>query len=326
MTITTLSVREKKEIHVVSFSGGRTSAYLVKLMEHKRKKFGWEVYYTFMDTGAEHKATYDFIRNIVKYWGIKLTCIRVKVNPTMNVGVSYEIVDIADLKPDLKPWRDMVEKYGVPTVNTPFCTSRLKQEPHDKLCDEWFGRGNYTTWLGIRADEPNRLTHFSPIVDMFDVKKKMLRPIRYLAEISQKGKKQINDWWLTQPFNLELEPHMGNCVYCIKKVEPKLIAAAKQEPQMALEFNAMLHDPSVRRKSTDKYPHGVIYRGMLSLDKVIKLAEVIPKENLDSTMADYAFTEEDDPSFCSESCEIFSNVITDVHPLEAGEQLELLNA
>ncbi|AUR93167.1 phosphoadenosine phosphosulfate reductase family protein [Vibrio phage 1.184.A._10N.286.49.A5] len=41
-------------INVVSFSGGRTSAYLVHLMEQKRKLEGWDVRYLFMDTGAEH--------------------------------------------------------------------------------------------------------------------------------------------------------------------------------------------------------------------------------------------------------------------------------
>ncbi|EQC0334612.1 phosphoadenosine phosphosulfate reductase family protein, partial [Escherichia coli] len=36
--------------HVVSFSGGRTSAYLVHLMEEQRKA-GNNVCYIFMDTG-----------------------------------------------------------------------------------------------------------------------------------------------------------------------------------------------------------------------------------------------------------------------------------
>lgn len=314
------------EIHVVSFSGGKTSAFLVYIMEIMRVVYNWNVHYVMMDTGAEHEATYAFVRNIVKYWGIKLTCIRTMVNPTMNVGVRYKVIGIDELVPDLKPWKAMVAKYGVPSVNTPYCSSRLKQEPHDKLCDDMFGRGNYTTWLGIRADEPNRLSHFSNIIDMFDVEKPMLRPIRYLAEISQKGKKQINDWWADQPFNLELAPHMGNCVFCVKKVEPKLIAAAKSEPAHALAFEKMLNAPSVRRKDTDKYGHGVIYRGQLSMTDINRLAKVIPQHSLEETMEDLAFFEEDDPSFCSESCEVFSDFKYDLEPettVEADEQIPL---
>ncbi|EJN3583877.1 phosphoadenosine phosphosulfate reductase family protein, partial [Escherichia coli] len=55
--------------HVVSFSGGRTSAYLILLMEQRRKA-GENVHYIFMDTGCEHPLTYRFIREVVKFWDI----------------------------------------------------------------------------------------------------------------------------------------------------------------------------------------------------------------------------------------------------------------
>ena len=45
---------------VVSFSGGRTSAYLVWLT----KNLGMNAKYVFMDTGAEHPKTYEFVRNV----------------------------------------------------------------------------------------------------------------------------------------------------------------------------------------------------------------------------------------------------------------------
>ncbi|WP_149017487.1 phosphoadenosine phosphosulfate reductase family protein, partial [Escherichia coli] len=61
-------------INVVSFSGGRTSAYLLWLMEQKRQA-GEDVHYVFMDTGAEHPKTYEFIRNIVSNWKIDLHCL-----------------------------------------------------------------------------------------------------------------------------------------------------------------------------------------------------------------------------------------------------------
>ena len=50
---------------VVSFSGGRTSAYLVHLMEQRRLS-GEEVHYVYMDTGAEHKGTYEFIKKLAR--------------------------------------------------------------------------------------------------------------------------------------------------------------------------------------------------------------------------------------------------------------------
>ena len=47
---------------VCSFSGGRTSAYLCKLL---LEKFGKDnVEFVFMDTGAEHPETYSFIKKM----------------------------------------------------------------------------------------------------------------------------------------------------------------------------------------------------------------------------------------------------------------------
>ena len=45
---------------VVSFSGGRTSAYLCSLI----KKLYPDAVFVFMDTGAEHEATYEFIKQV----------------------------------------------------------------------------------------------------------------------------------------------------------------------------------------------------------------------------------------------------------------------
>ena len=76
--------------NVVSFSGGRTSAYLVHLMEQRRRA-GEDVRYVFMDTGAEHPGTYKFIREVVSNWGIDLICLRVDVNPELGKGIRRQL-------------------------------------------------------------------------------------------------------------------------------------------------------------------------------------------------------------------------------------------
>lgn len=289
---------------VVSLSGGRTSGYLARIMQDKVEELGWNVHFVFMDTGAEAPETYEFIRNIVKHWGIKLTVIRTVVHPEMNVGVTYREISIDEMGPDLHPWKDMIAKYGVPTINTPYCTSRMKTEPHDKWCDDNFGKGNYTTWLGIRADEPQRLTYYDPNFDMFSMDVPEERAIRYLAELDLAGKPQINEWWSKQPFDLGIEDYAGNCVFCIKKGANKLYAAAQAYPDMAQKFRDMLHADEVRVKESDKYGRGVIYRGKMSIDDVIRMGRVLDKHSLaDALRMDAEYTE-DDPTMCSESCEV----------------------
>lgn len=295
-----------KDVHVVSFSGGRTSAYLVYLMEQKRTLEGWDVHYIFMDTGAEHPETYKFIKKMVNEWDIKLVCLRADINPKLGVGVTYREVGIDELKPDLQPWRDMVAKYGLPTINAPRCTSRMKTEPHDKYCDKRWGIGNYQTWLGIRVDEPYRLKHFGKTIDMFDDKSPR-RPIRYLAEISGYQKGDINEWWDKQEFNLNLPEHLGNCVFCIKKHEMKLIAAAQSEPLMADEFHSVLNSESVRILPNQPFEGDVIYRGHLSMSGVIRLSAQLPHESVMESISMKEVFEETDPTICSESCEVFSS-------------------
>lgn len=310
------------KIHVVSFSGGRSSALLVYLMEIKRKKENWNVHFIFMDTGFEHTQTYDFIRNMVKHWGIKLTVIRVVVNPTFGIGVTYKEISLDEMKCDLKPWKEMVSKYGLPTIQTPRCTSRLKSEPHDKFCDAKWGRGNYITWLGIRCDEPNRLKHFQANIDMFD-DKKVTRPIRYLAELSPLGKAGVIDWWKDQLFDLGIPDYLGNCVFCVKKSEAKLWAAAKVEPELAEEFKEMIMSDDVRELPNQPFKQGVIYRGHISIEDVIKLSKVLPLKELEETMEETAYFELDEPSFCSESCEVFPDEYTnDVDTFELEMQVD----
>lgn len=140
---------------VVSFSGGRTSAYLCKIMIDTYGRDN--VDFIYMDTGAEHPKTYDFIRNVNREFGLNLTCLRLKINPNLGKGNSYSIVSIGDLKPDLKPFKDMISKYGVPYIGGMFCTDRMKLTPFKKYCEDTYGKKNYETWLGIRFDEPSRI-------------------------------------------------------------------------------------------------------------------------------------------------------------------------
>ena len=95
---------------VVSFSGGRTSAYLCSLI----KQLHPDAVFVFMDTGAEHEATYEFIKQVNDYFDLNLICLRTVVSDKWNEGVSYRVVGINEIGGDLQPWRDMSLKYGLP--------------------------------------------------------------------------------------------------------------------------------------------------------------------------------------------------------------------
>ena len=148
----------KKEINIVSFSGGRTSAYLVHLMEQRRIADGINVKYVFMDTGAEHPKTYEFIKRVVAHFKIDLLVLKTKINAEMGVGPSYEIHDLNSIGWDLRVFNELTNKYGNPFNPVGgFYTDKLKTVTYQKFVKENFNSDSVGTWIGIRADERRRL-------------------------------------------------------------------------------------------------------------------------------------------------------------------------
>jgi len=292
--------------HIVSFSGGRTSAYMVWLFEQRRLREDINVEYVYCDTGAEHPATYEFINNVVKNYGISLTCLRCVVNPEKGIGTTYKVVPLEECKPDLEPFKDMILKYGNPSFAAPKCTGEMKSIPSDKYCNEKYGRGNYIKWLGIRVDEPNRIKVVEDQLDLFGGGKRISReklPLRYLGQISNFSKQDVLDWWAEQPFDLTITEELGNCVFCIKKGVNKVALAAKREPKLARQFIKMVNDPRIQNspsKVAVGYNSDVMYRGGLSLAGVIEVYKDISTEDLsESIKRGKSFNS----GACSESCE-----------------------
>lgn len=330
-------------INVVSFSGGRTSAFMVRKMLERDPN----TQFLFMDTGAEHPKTYDFIRELVHNWQINLTCLRLIPNDELGKANSYEIVDVEDIRHDMTPWIRMMKKYGHPYVTGPFCTDRMKLGPFQKYCNEKFGKGNYATWLGMRADEPARIwgqdilsvlrrmkmddfemrslyqelsekESQSQMVECLSerylldtvnarrisdriVKMKGLNQ-RFLSEISDFDKEDILAWWKKQPFDLQIEEHLGNCVFCIKKSLSKIALAMRDAPDLMAQFDAAIRSEEVRELDNRQSAISSMYRNSHSLESIETLFSHMSREEIAATIkGNKAY----DSGSCSESCEAF---------------------
>ncbi|PSX01650.1 phosphoadenosine phosphosulfate reductase domain-containing protein [Photobacterium angustum] len=278
----------KELTHVVSFSGGRTSAYLVHLMEIARKKLGWRVKYIFCDTGVEHPQTYVFIRNIVKFWGVDLIILRADVNPSLGQGngyIQYEPKDLmnSEVMPPLEPFFSMMKKYGTPNAFGAYCSERMKKDVADKYCKEHYGK-KFVTWLGMRSDEPKRL--------------KPKPGIKYLADLVEVDKQDINDWWSRQLFDLQLEEQEGNCLFCIKKSTAKIALAAKQNPGHLQLWKHIINSKEVREK--EGFDKRIMYRGKLSLDGISQLYADKSESEIRINMRS---SKRFETGNCAESCE-----------------------
>ena len=296
--------------HVVSFSGGRTSAYLVYLIESMRKSGAWNgsVEYIFMDTGAEHPKTYEFIKKCVEHFGIELTCLHGDFKQPVGTGHTYKVVSIDDCKHDMVngPFAQLMRKYGLPQIMSAFCTTRMKEDTFNKHCNDKYGKSNFTAWLGIRADEQSRLR----------IGKNPR--LRYMAEITDFEKDDVLDFWAGMPFDLEIQEHLGNCVFCIKKSINKLALAVRDEPELAAEWMAAIEAGSDRlnqpiEKQTEglfvetymqHIKKGVMYRGSNTMQSIIAKFQLHSRDEIYDTIRSMKRKES---GGCTESCEAFAN-------------------
>lgn len=209
----------------VSFSGGRTSAVMTKLIWDEMQDTH-EIIITFANTGCEHSATLDFIHQCEQHFGWPVVWLEADVDPTPGKGVGFKVVNYATASRNGEPFEAAVKKYGIFNQTNPACTARLKTDVIEKyLKSRGFLRGkklNYTTAIGIRADEMDRASiratenrFWYPLLDRGITKRDVAL--------------EIKQW----PFDLQIpNDAYGNCVWCWKKSMRKHLTLAKEDPSV----------------------------------------------------------------------------------------------
>jgi hypothetical protein len=226
----------KKDL-VVSFSGGRTSAYMCKwLLDNMSHVF--DFHFVFANTGQEHEGTLFFVYQCDQAFGLNLTWLEASVDPKKGKGTSYSIVDFFTASRSGEPFEAVISKYGIPNKEYPHCTRELKLEPMKKWAkDKGLSEADHA--LGIRADEPKR----------YKPRKGVLYP---LVQLHPVDKGHIIQWWRTQSFDLQVKEHFGNCAWCWKKSERKLKTLALEAPEifefpmrMEKEYGHIITNPDI---------------------------------------------------------------------------------
>lgn len=252
-----------------------------------------------MDTGAEHPETYEFIKKVVDYFSIDLVCLRLKASRKLGVANSYVKMELSELKPDLKGWKEMVVKYS--TLYMPqgaFCTRAMKTDLFEWYCNNEFGKKKYHCWLGMRKEEPDRL---KPQGERVSKKRKnWYDGISYLADLSDFDKEDVNKFWSEMPFDLQIPDHLGNCVFCIKKSELRLALAAREEPKLYEEFLGVVNDEKIRVVDDRETPVSHMYRQGRKLEQVITMFKGATTEELQERV------KKSKSGGCQSSCEIIN--------------------
>jgi len=215
--------------------------------------------FVYCNTGQEHEKTLEFVDKCDKSFGLNLHWIEAVVNEK-GAGTSYKKVTFETASRNGEPFEDVVKKFGLPNMDFPHCTRELKIEPFKKFALDFIdGSGNYMQALGIRFDEPNRIRQ---------------NPKKYypLAFEKQMSKGDILLWWRRQEFDLEIPEHLGNCTWCWKKSEKKLLTLAKNHPEI-FEFPKMLEEKYSNTSNFEIKVTRLMFRGYMNTDMLFEKAK-----------------------------------------------------
>lgn len=206
---------------IISFSGGRTSAYMTKLLLEERKNWK-DVIVIFANTGQEDERTLEFVHNCDVSFDFNTVWIEAAVNPEKGKGTTFKVVDYKTASRDGKPFENVIAKYGIPFTKSPHCTRELKQYPiQSYIRSLGLKKSEYSMAIGIRVDEIDRMSENASANSLI-----------YPLVSHNVTKQDVLNWWRGQPFDLEIPEHYGNCLWCWKKSFRKLFTLLEERPEV----------------------------------------------------------------------------------------------
>jgi hypothetical protein len=165
--------------HILSLSGGKDSTALAIFMRDKVP----EMEYVFCDTRKEMDETYEYLNRVEAYLG----------KPIIRLNA----------KAGFDHWFKVLEGY-LPSVQQRWCTQMLKLKPFE----EFIGEQEVISYIGLRADEPNRgvLTHKPNVKTVYPFKE---HGIDYRGVI-----KILEDSGISMPPYLAWGRTHSGCYFC----------------------------------------------------------------------------------------------------------------
>lgn len=244
---------------LISFSGGRTSAYMTWWLKNEWvKRNEYEMKVVFANTGKEDIKTLEFVNECDIRWGLNVVWVEAKVDYNYRSGTKFTVVDFHSSARNGQPFEDVIKKYGIPNQSFPHCTRELKQHPIHSYIKSigWMG---YYTAIGIRVDEFDRM----------NPKRKKLKYIYPLVE-NNISLRDVSIFWSKQEFDLKLKSYQGNCDLCWKKGAPKLQKILLESPNKAdwwaeMENKYGRYVPESRSAIPENLPI-MFYRGNKSIN------------------------------------------------------------
>lgn len=206
---------------VISFSGGRTSAYMLhRILLAHGGGLPADVHVLFANTGKEREETLEFVSACATHWHIPIHWLEYLAGEVTAPTAARLGEPFAAL---------LTKRKFLPNPVMRFCTQELKIRP----MRDWMRLKGYEHWtnvVGIRADEPRRVAKMRAAAETrteyWDIDLPLADAGITLGEVTA--------FWQQQPFDLQLQPHEGNCDLCFLKGAKKLRNIVRERPDLAV--------------------------------------------------------------------------------------------
>jgi 3'-phosphoadenosine 5'-phosphosulfate sulfotransferase (PAPS reductase)/FAD synthetase len=218
----------------ISFSGGRTSAYMLWRVLQSNGGLPDEAKVCFANTGKEEEATLEFVRDCSVNWGVPITWVEYRPGP------AFEVVTFETASRNGEPFEAVISQRGgyLPNRVARYCSSELKTRTMHRYLRS-VGWEEWDTFIGIRADEPRRVAKFRANPHPETKAEEVHMPL----VPSNVGAKDVGKFWESQSFDLRL-PNIngktmhGNCDLCYLKPGDQIVSLIAEKPDRAVWWAA----------------------------------------------------------------------------------------
>ena len=212
---------------VISFSGGRTSAYMLKkIVDAYGGRLPDSVSVIFANTGLERPETLDFVDTCAAAWSVTVHW----VEYDWDAPHRTRVVDFTTASRNGEPYAALIDRKGfVPSVAIRTCSGTLKRDRIESYARHRLGLKRWHSVIGLRADEQRRVLRMRA---MNCGSRTGAHAVLPLADAGVR-EADVLDWWKHQPFDLGIPSYAGNCTLCMLKGRAKLIHLIREDPALA---------------------------------------------------------------------------------------------
>jgi 3'-phosphoadenosine 5'-phosphosulfate sulfotransferase (PAPS reductase)/FAD synthetase len=221
----------------ISFSGGRTSAYMLWRVLQSNDGLPEDTHVLFANTGKEEEATLEFVRDCGKRWGVYITWLEYRNYGDMTGhGAKWVECDFDSAARNGEPFEMAIGSRGgaLPNRMMRYCSSELKTRTMHRFLRHR-GWDYWDTFLGIRADEPRRVAKFRANCHPETKDETVHMPLA----LTNIGAQDVARFWTQAGFDLGL-PNMngkamhGNCDLCFLKPPAQRLSLIREKPSRAI--------------------------------------------------------------------------------------------